>query len=198
MHLAASNDKGAQLAHSWHCRTIILTKGFGGFLTCADYIMAQGNELQQGRDVGFLHHFEILVGGVALKPTHSLGGVENGDALPQQQLDYLVLAERLVRDINQAGSIIVKDKPEDFPHHIGAVGIEEVHAPARPRWGEAAQHQEPCLRGQERLQRMPLCFNGTQVRHYKNRTDKETFYCSFNSIILCIDSTPFVSPLLSR
>ena len=71
--------------------------------------MAQGYGLQQGRDVGFLHHFEILVGGIALKPPHCLGSIEDGDALPQQQLDYLVLTERLVRDINQAGSVIVKD-----------------------------------------------------------------------------------------
>ena len=118
--------------------------------------MAQRYLRQEEGDVSFLDYFKVFVGSVAGEPTHCSGGIEDGDASFVEQVNYLLLPESLMLGINQTGSIVKEDKAKDFPHHIGTVRIEKVHAPTRAGRWKTAKHQQPCLRGQEGLERMGL------------------------------------------
>ena len=56
--------------------------------------------------------------------------------------------------VHQPLAVAKEQQPEDLPHHIGAVGVEEIHTPALPRRRKAAEHQQPRVGRQERLQRV--------------------------------------------
>ena len=62
--------------------------------------------------------------------------------------------------VDQPQGIAEKDHTEDFPHHIGAVGIKEIHAPPCTRRRETAQHEQSRVGGQEGLERMSLDIDG--------------------------------------
>ena len=118
--------------------------------------MAQRYLRQEVGDVSFLNYLKVFVGSVTGEPTHCSGGIEDGDATFVEQVNYLLLSESLMLGIDQTGSIMKEDKAKDFPHHIGTVRIEKVHAPTCLWWGKTAKHQQPCLRRQEGLERMGL------------------------------------------
>lgn len=78
--------------------------------------------------------------------------------------------------IHQPLAVIVKHLAEYLPHHVGAVGVEEFHAPPFPRWREAAQHQQLGIGWQKRLQRVPL-HGYIIVRHSDCKNTKKIFQC---------------------
>ena len=108
--------------------------------------MAKGDTAEQDGDVGFLDHLQELVGGVALQAAHGRCRVINSNASVVKKTDNVVFQERLVGSVYQPGRIVKEYHAEDFPHHVGAVGIKEIHTPPCTGRRETAQHQQPCLR----------------------------------------------------
>ena len=45
--------------------------------------------------------------------------------------------------VDQPQGIAEEGHTEDFPHHVGAVRVEEIHAPPCTRRRETAQHEQP-------------------------------------------------------
>ena len=95
-----------------------------------------------------------------MQTAHSRSRVVDGYTPLIKKADDVVFSERFVFSIDQTHGVAIEHQAEDFPHHIGAVGVKKLHAPPRTGWRETAQHQQPCLGWKERLEGMHL-----NIRH---------------------------------
>jgi len=130
-------------------------EGLGGFATGAAEVVALREAVEQGSDVGRFDNLKMFVGSIALQADDGLGGVEDSDALGLAERDYIAVHEAVV---GRAKMLFVaeKDLPDDAPHVVLGIGIEERHAPAFLRRREAAEHEQPGFRRKEGLQGMVL------------------------------------------
>ena len=136
-------------AHLWHRDTIVVGKHRKTLLTGADDIVTSRYGGKQRRYVSLLDNLQILVRRVAAEAAHRAGRVVYRDAALAEQRFDVRLFEGVCAFVNQYARVAKKHQSENLPHHISAVGIEEVHAPAFARRREATQHQQSCVRRQE-------------------------------------------------
>lgn len=140
--------------------TEVGTGHVSGFLARGDNGGAEGDAEEQLVKIGPFHYFQILVAGGVLRPHDGTGRIVEGDALSTKEVFYLLLAKTASLEVDEVISVMKEQKTKDTPHVIGKIGIEEIHAPAFACWRKTAQHEQACLRGQERLQWMALDVEG--------------------------------------
>lgn len=128
-------------------------EGLGGFTSGAAEVVALRELVQQGSYVGRLDNLKMFVSSIALQTDDGLGGIEDSDASRLAERDYIAVHEAVV---GRAEMLFVgeKDLPDDAPHVVLRIGIEERHAPAFLRRREAAEHEQPGFRRKEGLQGM--------------------------------------------
>ena len=83
-----------------------------------------------------------------------MSSVEDSDSFVAEQLFDDRFVEGFVFGVHEVLRVTEKYLAEDFPHHIGAVGVEEIHAPSVFRRGEATEHQQPSIGREERMKRV--------------------------------------------
>ena len=143
----------------------MLTEQVSGLLSRGDDGGALGQLVQQGIEVGLLHHLQVLVAGGVLRADDSAGGIIKGDALLLQEANDKLLAEALGLKVDKVITVGKPYESEDAPHVVREVGIEKVHAPALARRRKAAQHQQAGIRWQEWLK-------GMAFNRHNNETEK--------------------------
>ena len=130
----------------------MLHKHLRGQLSGGQHALALGQLTQQPVDVGLLHDFEVLIGGVVLRATNAQPRVEDGHARFGEKGFECLEVERLVLLVDEMQLVAEEHVPKDSPHVVLKVGIIPRHAPTFGCWRKRAEHQQPRIFGQPRLE----------------------------------------------
>ncbi len=156
-HRAAFEGELGEATHLGHLLDAeMLHKHLRGQLSGGQHAFALGQLTQQPVDVGLLHDFEVLVGGVVLRATNAQPCVEDGHARFGEKGFERLEAERLVLLVDEMQLVAEEHVAEDSPHVVLKVGIIPRHAPAFGCWRKRAEHQQPRIFGQPRLKGVRL------------------------------------------
>ena len=142
------------LAYPGHGDAVVVADYLARFLARAGNMAAKGNLIEQTGQVGVLLHLKEFVGSISLQTDHATGGIEDSNTLVAEQLLDGLLMETLMLRIHKMEGIAKEYMSEDLPHHIGTVGIEEIHAPTVAWRREAAEQKQPRPGWQKGLKRM--------------------------------------------
>lgn len=119
----------------------MLHKHLRGQLSGGQHTLALGQLAQQPIDVGLLHDFEVLVGGVVLRTANAQPRVEDGHARFGEKGFERLEVERLVLLVDEMQLVAEEHVAEDAPHVVLKVGIIPRHAPTFGCWRKRAEHQ---------------------------------------------------------
>src|SRR3712207_24665 len=127
-----------------------------GQLPGQEHALALGQGAEQTVEVARLDYLQILVGSRVLRASYAQGRVEKGHSFFLQKLLQLIKFEGFMVLVDEMKLVIKEHVAEDTPHVVLKVGVIPLHTPAFGRGRKGAEHEQSCVGGQPRFERMGL------------------------------------------
>ena len=128
----------------------------GRLLASGGYVAAIGHTSHKGCKIHRLHHFEILVGSIALQAAYAAAGIMKRHMVRGHQSTHVVETETLPACVVQRGGITHKHESGNTPEIVCRIRIIKIHAPAFGSRRKCAHHEHPCPFRHKRRPRMGL------------------------------------------
>lgn len=143
-------------ANPGHGHGELLLELFAGLTARGDHVVAMGHLAKQDTQVGGLQNLEMVVGGIVAQAADACGGVVEGKAPLQAELDDALATEAFLVCEDKVLWVGEMQEAHDAPEVVDIIRIEEVHRPACPwRWKTAKEEKAPVFR-QEGLEGVRL------------------------------------------